>query len=354
MRTRAPFSTAPCLVARCVRGLEPALAAEILRNGLGTITRLGHREVHFSAQHSALEATDLRTADDVFVLAARMPDPGPSKTDLNTALTDLAAQADLRHAPTITGVEVSASFLGRRNYNRHDAEDAVGSALASRLNVPYHSRRNGSAPPPAYSGWRLTLDGTHATLLLRIADHPLHRRAYKRHTIPGTLHPPVAAAMAHLAEIDPGHIVLDPCCGAGTLLIEAAHLQPAARYRGFDAAQASLQAARANAKGLKGLPRVDLRRADAGALPLKDASIDRVISNPPWGTQVNPSGLLARDPARLWSELRRVLAPKGIAVVLIPDPGALTSAFKNGLTAVHLQQVRVSGTHSHLTQLRPR
>ncbi|XVQ09117.1 methyltransferase domain-containing protein [Spirillospora sp. CA-255316] len=353
MRTRAPSSTAPCLVARCVRGLEPALAAEILRYGLGTITRLGHREVHFRTQRPAPEATGLRTADDVFLLAARMPDPGPSKAGLD-ALGGLAAEADLPNAPPATGVEVSASFLGRRNYNRHDAEDAVGSALAARLDAPYHSRRDGSAPPPSYSGWRLTLDGTHATLMLRIADHPLHRRPYKRRTIPGTLHPPLAAAMAQLADIDPGHVVLDPCCGAGTLLIEAAHLQPQARYRGFDAAQASIQAARANTKGLEGLPRVDLRRADAGALPLKDASVDRVISNPPWGTQVNPSGLLARDPARLWSELRRVLAPKGIAVVLIPDPSALTAAFKNGLTAVHLQQVRVSGTHSHLTQLRPR
>lgn len=28
----------------------------------------------------------------------------------------------------LTGVEVSASFLGRRNFNRYDAEDAVGQA----------------------------------------------------------------------------------------------------------------------------------------------------------------------------------------------------------------------------------
>ena len=347
MRMRAPLSTAPCLVARCVRGLEPALAAEILRRGLGTITRLGHREVHFRPHRPAPEATGLRTADDVFVLAARIPDPGPSKAGL-ARLAELAA--GLEDTPPVSGVEVSASFLGRRNYNRHDAEDAIGPALASRLNAPYHSRRDGSAPPPTYSGWRLTLDGTHATLLRRIADQPLHRRPYKRHTIPGTLHPPLAAAMAQLADIEPGHTVVDPCCGAGTLLIEAAHLQPRARYRGFDTARASLQAARANAKGLA----IDLRRADAGALPLKDGGVDRVISNPPWGTQVNPSGLLARDPARLWAELRRILSPKGIAVVLIPDPGTLTAAFTNGLTATHLQQVRVSGTHSHLIQLRPR
>ncbi|GAA2413378.1 hypothetical protein GCM10010191_23890 [Actinomadura vinacea] len=349
MRTRALTSTAAPLVARCVRGLEPALSAEILQYGLGTITRLGHREVHFGTHRPVADATRLRTADDVFLLAARMPDPGPAKAGLST-LAELADQADVRHASPITGVEVSASFLGRRNYNRHDAEDAVGRALADRFDVQYHSRRDGTAPPPSHNGWRLTLDGTHATLMLRIADQPLHRRPYKRQTIPGTLHPPVAAAMAQLADIDPGQTVLDPCCGAGTLLIEAAHLRPGARYRGFDTAHASLQAARTNAKDIGA---IDIRRGDAGSLPLKDASIDRVISNPPWGTQVNPSGLLARHPSRLWSELRRVLAPKGIAVVLISDPSALTAAFKHDLTPVHLQQVRVSGIHTHLVQLRP-
>ncbi|MFE1251608.1 hypothetical protein [Streptomyces sp. NPDC058766] len=50
-----------------------------------------------------------------------------------------------------------------------------------RLGVPYRSRRDGAAPPPGCCGWRLTLDGTRATLMLRVDDRPLHRRAYKRH-----------------------------------------------------------------------------------------------------------------------------------------------------------------------------
>jgi 23S rRNA G2445 N2-methylase RlmL len=153
--------------------------------------------------------------------------------------------------------------------------------------------------------------------------------------------------MALLADIQPGHVVLDPCCGAGTPLIEAAHLQPDARFQGFDAASLALRAARENGQGLP----ISFRPGDAGSLPLQDASVDRVISNPPWGTQVNPSGLLARNPHRLWTELRRVLAPKGTAVVLIPDPGVLAAAIGAGLTPVHLQQIRLAGTHSHLVRL---
>jgi tRNA (guanine6-N2)-methyltransferase len=91
--------------------------------------------------------------------------------------------------------------------------------------------------------------------------------------------------MARMADIRPGHSVLDPCCGAGTLLIEADHLQPEARYQEFDLDPDALQAARPNAAGS---PAVTVDSADAGDLPLGDGSIDRVVCNPPWGTQVAP------------------------------------------------------------------
>src|SRR5690606_9670379 len=239
------------LAARCIRGLEPVLASEILRDELGVITRQGHREVRFDALRPG-GRFEPRTADDVFLLAAEMPDPGPAKAGV-AGLAELAAglagAALLRtrrayrssggsaRAPAgsgwsegagVPGVEVSASFLGRRNFNRYDVEDAVGRALARVLGVAYHSRRSGAAPPPGCLGWRVVLDGERAALMVRLGDRPAHRRAYKRATVPGTLHPPLAAAMALLAELRPEHRVVDPCCGAGTLLIEAARVQPQA------------------------------------------------------------------------------------------------------------------------------
>ncbi|WP_433462219.1 methyltransferase domain-containing protein [Spirillospora sp. CA-128828] len=348
----------PCLVARCVRGLESAVAAEVLESGLGAVTRLGHREVQFRLR-SPEPIPVPRTADDLFLLAARRPDIGTTKSDLH-ALAELAELADtdllLRLRRTLTqakddvpGIDVSASFLGRRTFSRYDAEDVVGAALAERLGVPYHSRRAGAAPPPGHQGWRLTLDGTHATLMLRISDRPLHRRAYKRRTVPGTLHPPVAAAMAVMADIRPGHTVLDPCCGAGTLLIEAALARPGARLRGFDLSPDAVAAARANAAALP----IGVDRCDAGRLPFSDASIDRVLSNPPWGTQVHPRGLLADSPSRWWTELRRVLSPDGTVVLLLPTSETLAGAIRHGLAPVHIQGVRVSGAQSFIVRLQP-
>ncbi|GAB2984125.1 hypothetical protein GCM10023080_057460 [Streptomyces pseudoechinosporeus] len=342
------------LVARCLRGLEAVVAAEVLGSGLGAVTDLRHREVHFRSHRST---PPLRTADDVFLLAAQRPDIGTTRQRLHE-LTELAHLADtdhllsLRHSATasargITGIDVSASFLGRRTFTRYDAEDVVGQALARRLGVPYHSRRTGTAPPPGCCGWRLTLDGTRATLMLRVEDRPLHRRAYKQHTIPGTLHPPLAAAMATLADIRPGHAVLDPCCGAGTLLIEAALAQPDAHFHGFDLSADAITAARANAGELP----VAIRRSDAGRFPLSDNSVDRVLCNPPWGTQAHARGLLATAPSRWWTELRRVLAPEGTAVLLLPDREDLTTAIRHHFTPVHMQRLRLSGAQPFLVHL---
>jgi 23S rRNA G2445 N2-methylase RlmL len=353
-------------VARCARGLEPQVAAEILQLELGGITAVGHRSVHFRAWRPYdTGVTALRTADDVFLLGARGPEAGTARSAL-PALGELvektAPERLLHHRNALLshpagrppGVEVSASFLGRRRFNRYDAEDAVGNALAARLDVPYHPRRTEGAPPPDYAAWRLTLDGTEATLMLRITPRPLHRRPYKQRSVPGSLHPPLAAAMTRLADIGPGHTVLDPCCGAGTLLIEAALAHPeAARYQGYDIDRTALAAARTN-KRTAAADHIRIHRADAGRLPLPSATVDRVVCNPPWGTQVHPRASLAATPSAWWRELRRVLTPTGIAVLLLPSPTPLSEAIQTNLIPTHTQRVHLSGTPAYLVRLQPK
>ncbi|MEU9337662.1 methyltransferase domain-containing protein [Streptomyces sp. NPDC048290] len=343
------------LVARCVRGLESALAAEVLRSPGTAVTGLGHREVRLLTTGSVPAP---RTADDVFLHAARCPDIGraraglPALTGLVTA-TDPGAPLALRRtatgSPAPTGIDVSASFLGHRAFNRYDIEDTVGEALSRHLGLPYHSRRTGVPAPPDHWGWRVTLDGTHAALMLRGGGRPLHRRDYRRITVPGALHPPVAAAMAALADPAPGALVLDPCCGAGTLLAESALREPAARHLGFDLSGRALTAARANTEGLP----VTVERADAARLPLADGTVDRVLCNPPWGGQVPALGGLAGAPERWWRELRRVLAPDGTAVLLLPGAGELTGALAAGLVPAHVQRIRVSGAEAFMVRLDP-
>jgi 23S rRNA G2445 N2-methylase RlmL len=196
--------------------------------------------------------------------------------------------------------------------------------------------------------WRLTVDGDKALLALRIGSHPLHRRTYRQITRPGSLHPPLAAALVRLAQPATGMRLLDPCCGAGTIPIEAAATARQLSIIGSDQNTTAIKTAKANGAGTS----IDWLTADAGQLPLPTNSVDLVITNPPWDRQVSATGLLARHPNRFWHELRRVLTPNGRAVVLLTDTdNHLLAAEKAGLTPHHRRPISLSGTHPEITIL---
>ncbi|WHT22454.1 methyltransferase domain-containing protein [Crossiella sp. CA-258035] len=342
--------TAARLVARTVRGLEQVVAEEV--RPLGPVEFQGHREVWFRAE-PAPAVLGLRCADDVLLHGISVRGIGPARADL-PVLAEAAARMPLAELlmarkrcggkDFATGVAVSASFLGRRNYNRYDLEDAVGRPVASALGLLYWSRRGGVVPPDGGLSWRVTVEGDRALVALRIGERPLHRRGYRRVTRAGSLHPPVAAAMARLGG---GGRVLDPCCGAGTLAVEAA-LGGAEVVLGLDRDAGAVAAARVNgaAAGLGG--GIGWGVADAGRLPVSDGAIDLVLCNPPWDRQVPPTGVLARRPQRFWRELRRVLRPGGRAVLLLPA-NALPRA---GFQLLDRLPISLSGQHPEIVTVR--
>jgi len=106
-----------------------------------------------------------------------------------------------------------------------------------------------------------------------------------------------------LGRIEPGAVVLDLGCGAGTdLLIAAQMTGPAGRVIGVDMTSAMLDRARESA-GAMGLDNVELHGALIESLPLADASVDAVISN----------GVidLVPDKDAVLDEIDRVLRPGG-------------------------------------------
>jgi arsenite methyltransferase len=106
-----------------------------------------------------------------------------------------------------------------------------------------------------------------------------------------------------LGRIEPGAVVLDLGCGAGTdLLIAAQMTGPEGRAIGVDMTPAMQERARESA-GAMGLENVELHTALIEALPVEDESIDLVISN----------GVidLVPDKEAVFDEIDRVLRPGG-------------------------------------------
>jgi tRNA (guanine6-N2)-methyltransferase len=110
----------------------------------------------------------------------------------------------------------------------------------------------------------------------------------------------------------PGRTLLDPCCGAGTILIEGALMGAVAM--GGDSDPEAISAAHTNASAAGAS--VDIQTWDARALPLQDESVDRIVTNLPWGRQIVVDEPLERFYEDVCAEMERVLAPGGRIAVL--------------------------------------
>lgn len=61
-----------------------------------------------------------------------------------------------------------------------------------------------------------------AVISFDTSGEPLHKRGYRQESVEAPMQETLAAAILRLAHYDQECIYLDPCCGSGTLLIEAA------------------------------------------------------------------------------------------------------------------------------------
>jgi arsenite methyltransferase len=123
--------------------------------------------------------------------------------------------------------------------------------------------------------------------------------------VPGATVESFAGVANHwtLGRIEPGSVVLDLGCGAGTdLLIAAQMTGPDGRVIGVDMTPAMLAGARASAQQM-GLANIELHESLIETLPLEDGCVDVVISN----------GVidLVPDKDMVFDEIDRVLRPGG-------------------------------------------
>jgi 23S rRNA G2445 N2-methylase RlmL len=145
---------------------------------------------------------------------------------------------------------------------------------------------------------------------LRLTDVRMRQHGGRGLERPGALRPTLAAAMVDLAGQPPG-VLLDPCCGSGTILAEAVAAGWTAT--GLDIDPSAVAIARRNAA------QATVHVGDARRMSLPDASATACVTNLPFGHQYRVQGETTSWLATVLREIARVTRPGGHVVLLAPE-----------------------------------
>ncbi|MCD6490953.1 MAG: DNA methyltransferase [Candidatus Njordarchaeia archaeon] len=156
---------------------------------------------------------------------------------------------------------------------------------------------------------------------------------YKPYSPPASMNVYLSRALINLARTLPGHIFLDPFCGSGSLLIEAALI--GAKAYGIDISPISVWGARFNSK-IMGVD-FDVRLGDALDKNSFENQVDAIATDPPYGREASTYGL---DIQELYSKFFKnacrilkkgrymaVCAPEGIPIIKMAEEYGFSRVF---------------------------
>ena len=353
-RLRMPGKQAPAaenFFAPCPRGLAPVLAEELVALGAAQ-TEPADAGVAFKGPFEVVYAANLRSrvASRILWRVARFP----YKTEDD--IYEGAKQVRWREH-----FSAERTFKVETNAHRSPVRSLDFVTLRVKDGIADHfrdalGRRPSVAPRDPDVRVHAFLDAATCTLYLDTSGEPLFKRGRRDHVGEAPLKKNLAAGILRLTEWRPGIPLLDPMCGGGTFLIEAAEIalgRAAGRERSFGfqklarfnagAWERELARAAREEKEPAPLPIFgsDLygRSLDAARLNLRDAGLDRavtlkqvnllemnapaargiLVTNPPYGVRLGEKQKLAELYPQLGDLLKRRF-PGWTAYIFSGDP----------------------------------
>jgi 23S rRNA G2445 N2-methylase RlmL len=329
------------LIALAVPGLAGLLAEE-LQSMPGVRVEDTGRDgradvVLFSADPSALQqVATTRLAEDLFVEVGRTLRSDGDRAQWiagrlwrpERARRALAARARMtRTARERATFRVIARVLQERSFLRTDLRRDLANTIQR------HQPNWRFSDPADVEIWVVEYKPGKIVAGLRVSDARMRQHDGRDVERSGALRPTVAAAMVRLAG-KPDGILLDPCCGSGTILVEGT--EAGWHARGMDIDPDALRIARKNARG------VEVTEGDVRHLSCGDGSVSACVSNLPFGRQYAVQQDMADWLRAALSEMARVTQPGRRVVLLAPDISR--DVTPPGLTLIKRVPIRLLGT----------
>ena len=282
------------IIATCAAGLEPLLEREAISfkgkkifKGPGVVRFEGFLE---SAYRACLWS---RFASRVLLPLTKFSAPDTDTLYQETGEVDWS-----KHFTPDMTFAVSCTSVKSKIRNSRFAALRVKDAIVDQFMERYDRRPSVDTVSPGIR-IHLFLKGEQATLNLNFSGESLHRRGYRSDTGKAPLKEALAAALVSLSgwphAFSSNDIFLDPMCGSGTILIEAAlmygDIAPALnrdhfgflRWLGHDPVLWEVLLSEAHSRKLAGLkrpwPRIVGYDADQGAVRMAENNILRAGIN---------------------------------------------------------------------------
>ena len=201
----------------CTPGLEDVLAQEVSALGYTASPGKGIVETTVSSLRSVMVMNlHLRTASRV--LWHLFDIDRPSKQRIYHVLSSFDWRPWFRGMPTMA---VDVPFVAHHEFsNTLYAAQLVKDAICDMLRKATGQRPSVDPKSPQIQ-FSFIIDEQKASLSFDTSLEPLFKRGYRTEGIGAPLKETLAAALLMEAGYTPEAVLLDPCCGGGTFLIEA-------------------------------------------------------------------------------------------------------------------------------------
>ncbi|MCM1504604.1 MAG: THUMP domain-containing protein [Muribaculum sp.] len=222
------------MVAKTLQGLEDVLAEELLKIGAENISQ-GRRMVSFEGDNEVLYKANLccRTALRILKPVYKFTASDPDTLYEMTKEFDWSTILSLDKTFSIDPVVNSDTFTHSR-YVTYRVKDAIVDWFKDRYGA---DKRPGVRLQDADVMINVHIDGTRVTISLDSSGESLHKRGYRVAQTEAPINEVLAAGILLKAGWNGQCPLVDPMCGSGTFLIEAAliaaNINPGVYRKGF-------------------------------------------------------------------------------------------------------------------------
>lgn len=204
--------------APCLMGVESLVAEELREMGCGQV-RAENGRVLFRGDQSILARANLcsRYAERVLLLLGEFT--AKSFEELFQGVRAIPWEEFLSRDDSFP---VTGSCLSSRLHSVPDCQSIVKKAIVERLKGTYGLSWFPETGPLHRVRFRILKD--RVSIMIDTSGEGLHKRGYRKKSTEAPIKETLAAALAKLSRVRPDGNFIDPFCGSGTLIIEAALL----------------------------------------------------------------------------------------------------------------------------------